>query len=189
MRTTRRLPFVLLAFCIVTLLSSSILIYWVSRTQYDPLRFVPLYPGAYNVVNDKKWEQRSSLGHQMMLDTWYVVEPKEGTINDFYEDRLLNNGWEPATPGGSKMYPGSSHAYDAYVAYRTVPAGIEFTGFDGPMLGAPWLRTSVANVTHYLAIDTHPDVEPPTESIDSLSLPRGNVRVMLSHVIDISEEP
>jgi hypothetical protein len=55
------------------------------------------------------------------------------------------------------------------------------------MLGAPWFRLSADNVTHYLAIDTHPDIEPPAESIDNL--PQGNSRVMLSHVIDISEEP
>jgi hypothetical protein len=55
------------------LVGGGVLALWMAQSRFDPVKSVPLYPGAYNVLNRKISEEWNALSSQRLnFDTWYV---------------------------------------------------------------------------------------------------------------------
>ena len=183
MRITRQL-FILFAFCLIGLCSAGMFWYWQAQVMEDPIKSVPLYHNATNVINTKMEKVWITGSHYENFETHYVAQASETDINDFYNDRLLEKGWQRTGVPGQNFISGDPLGY---TQLRKVPTAIKFTGFSGPFFGVPWFHVSFDYVFCNLLIHINSSDYPPPGGISEV--PPGSIRVVLAYGISRESVP
>lgn len=82
----------------------------------------------------------------------YDVQATEHVLYEFYNHYLLTHEWQP--DGHGYIRPGGESVLGEYAIRRDVGDGVEFTGFDGSFLGAPWFRIKPRRIAYLVTVRT-----------------------------------